>query len=157
MDTPISPGAGSISATGNNATNTPGTVTSRVPGAGSLTFAGAAGSLQQCVGPTFTIEEQYVGGVVIWAGIGNGVAGAAGPQFRYKAVCVQVSGTFGSGGSIKLQGSNDGITWNDLAPAALTGAGFFAALGTSAPPKWVRPSCTAGDSTTNLTAIAWFS
>lgn len=67
---------------------------------------------------------------------------------------VQVSGTFGAGGSITLQGSNDGTNWYPLTRPAgtaitLTAAGIAAVTELT---QWVRPLVTAGDGTTSLTA-----
>jgi hypothetical protein len=88
-----------------------------------------------------------------WTGLQNGFIGAPTPARLSKAAAIQVTGTFGSGGSIKIQGSNDAVNWADVSASPLTGAGFFAAL--NALPRYLRPSCTAGDSTTllNVTAI----
>jgi hypothetical protein len=69
---------------------------------------------------------------------------------------VQVFGAFGAGGSLTLQGSNDGVTWatlhdpqgNDLVFAA---AGIEQILEAT---KFVRPVA-AGDGTTDLTVIVF--
>ena len=65
---------------------------------------------------------------------------------------VQVSGTFGAGGTLVIEGSNDGtnyFTLNDLQGVALS---FTSARleGISEVPLWVRPKVTAGDGTTSL-------
>jgi hypothetical protein len=67
--------------------------------------------------------------------------------------CVQVFGTFGAGGSVSIQGSNDGTNWatlNDSNGTALTftAAGIKQALETAV---YIRPKVTAGDGTTSLT------
>ena len=69
---------------------------------------------------------------------------------------VQVIGTVGAGGSVNIQGSNDGVNW-----ATLTEAGTTSTLGTMAPgikqiyenTLFVRPSVVSGDGTTSLTVI----
>lgn len=67
---------------------------------------------------------------------------------------VQVTGTFGVGGGINIQGSNDGgVTWFNLKDPsntviALTAAGGAEILENT---QMVRPSVIAGDGTTSLT------
>lgn len=70
--------------------------------------------------------------------------------FRDKTV--QIAGTFGAGGAVTIQGSNDGTNWatlNDDQGVALV-------ITTTVPrviaqnPIYIRPSVTAGDGTTNL-------
>lgn len=90
-----------------------------------------------------------------WSGLlngdqGDGVAGA------WDTAHFQVSGTFGAGGSVQIEGSDDGTNWVKLTPAALTAAGIFAPLAVNERPKFVRPSVTAGDGTTSLTVIGYF-
>jgi hypothetical protein len=90
-----------------------------------------------------------------WTGLQNGFIGAPTPSRLSKAAAIQVTGVFGSGGSIKIQGSNDAINWADVSASPLTattGAGFFAAL--NALPRYLRPNVTAGDSTTSLNVTA---
>lgn len=75
---------------------------------------------------------------------------------QYADRSVQVVGTFGAGGSITFQGSNDGTNW-----AALnTAQGSLIALTASSQlkqiveiPRYIRPYVTAGDGTTSVTAI----
>lgn len=132
------------------------TNTSIAPTVVAVSVAGVASSLTLRGGTTLALES-IEGGVVSWPNLLNGQAGMASPPLRYRNAFFQVSGTFGAGGSVKLQGSNDGSTWNDLTPTAVTAAGFFAALGGSERPKYIRPNCTAGDGTTSLNVVAWFS
>jgi len=108
------------------------------------------------VAPTVVVEVQGQAATVTWAGLTNGATGAAQPYLAWTQASFQVSGTFGSGGSIKLQGSNDGSNWFDLSPTPLTSAGFFGGLGANEKPLYVRPNVTAGDATTSLTVVAWF-
>jgi hypothetical protein len=70
---------------------------------------------------------------------------------------VQFDGTFGAGGSITLQGSNDAVTW-----FALTDPQGNAITKTAAGlevieegPRYVRPLVTAGDGTTSLNCRIW--
>lgn len=98
---------------------------------------------------------QADGVTVTWAGIINGNQGDAhgGP---YLTACFVAAGAFGVGGSIRLEGSNDGTNWFALSPVALTAAGIFAPLGAAEHPKFIRPSVTAGDGTTAITVVGFF-
>lgn len=98
---------------------------------------------------------QMDGIVCTWAGLLNGDQGN-GYASDWQTASVQVTGTFGAGGSVRLEGSNDGTNYFALSPTALTAAGLFAAMGAAERPKFIRPSVTAGDGTTNLTAIGFF-
>lgn len=67
---------------------------------------------------------------------------------------IQFTGTFGTGGTIKLQGSNDGTNWIDLTDPqgnaiSKTAAALEAVLEVA---QYVRPYVSAGDGTTDLTA-----
>jgi hypothetical protein len=98
---------------------------------------------------------QADGVTVTWAAVPNGNQGDAhgGP---YITASFSVTGTFGVGGSVRLEGSEDGTNWFALSPAALTSAGLFAALGLTEHPKFIRPNVTAGDGTTALTVVGFF-
>ena len=64
----------------------------------------------------------------------------------------QITGTLGSGGSIQMEGSNDGgTTWNIIGTAvsSLSGAGALV-HGSSVTADLIRFSVTAGDGTTAL-------
>lgn len=67
---------------------------------------------------------------------------------------IQFNGTFGAGGTIKMQGSNDGTNWFDLTDLqgnaiSKGAAGIEACVELT---QFVRPFVSAGDGTTNLTA-----
>lgn len=67
--------------------------------------------------------------------------------------CVQVAGTFGAGGTVVIEGSNDGsnyVTLNNAQGTALslTGAGLKQIVEI---PRYARARVTAGDGTTSLT------
>lgn len=90
--------------------------------------------------------------LVTWSGLLNGDTGGPVDWVDFMDRCFQVTGTFGTGGSVTMQGSNDGTVWatlTDPSNAALTfgSAGLKQALEL---PRYVRPSVTAGDGTTNL-------
>lgn len=95
------------------------------------------------------------GGVVAvtWTPLANGDSGKAAGLSANPDKSVQVTGTFGTGGSVNLEGSNDGTNWEILNDAlgnaiTLTAAGLVSVLEN---PLYVRPNVTAGDGTTSLT------
>jgi len=68
--------------------------------------------------------------------------------------CIQVFGTFGAGGTILIEGSNDGVNWGTLndtngVALSLTAASLRQM---SEAPLFIRPRVSAGDGTTSLTA-----
>lgn len=104
------------------------------------------------VAPVDTIGEMYA---LTWTGLLNGDVGDAQGYAEFADKSVQVHGTFGVGGSITFEGSNDGTNWfplTDLQGNAITKTA--AALEhISEATVFVRPHVTAGDGTTSLTAI----
>lgn len=137
--------------------------TTITPTVGAITLAGVAATLVLAITPVISWERQGESATVTWpamtaVSVGSMTPnGASGPQrIGYYQASLQASGTWGAGGSVKLQGSNDGANWWDLTPAALTSAGGFAGLGASERPKYIRPNVTAGDATTNITITAWY-
>lgn len=66
---------------------------------------------------------------------------------------VQISGTPGSGGSVKIEGSNNGTDWYTLSDPDSNLLVFTAAGGKTIlnNPVYVRPNVTAGDGTTSFT------
>lgn len=98
--------------------------------------------------------RQTDGVLVTWAAIPNGNQGdgVAGP---WTDAFFIATGTFGAGGSVQMEGSNDGTNYFKLSPAAVTSAGAFAALGGKEHPKYIRPNVTAGDGTTAITVIGF--
>lgn len=87
-----------------------------------------------------------------WSGLLNGDTGAplSYPQFADKTV--HVKGTFGVGGTIIFEGSNDGVTYVSLTDpqgnAFSKTAEAIEVLEEN--PLWVRPRVSAGDGTTSL-------
>lgn len=67
--------------------------------------------------------------------------------------CVQVVGTFGSGGTVKVEGTNDGTNWVVLTDPQGNALSFTAAgiEAITENPWKIRPHVTAGDGTTSLT------
>ncbi len=100
------------------------------------------------------IAESDRAKLVTWAALANGDSGDPVQWVDYADRCFQVTGTFGTGGSITLKGSNDGTEF-----LALTDPQGNALTFTSAKieqvlelPRYVKPVVTAGDVTTSLTA-----
>lgn len=71
-------------------------------------------------------------------------------------VTFQVNGTFGAGGTLVVEGSNDGTNWYTLSDQANAAVSFSTAgLKTVRDqPLFIRPRVTAGDGTTSLTVVA---
>ena len=88
--------------------------------------------------------------------MGNGDAGTPIEFPLLSDRSVQVTGTFGSGGTVVLEGSNDGgTTWTTLKDPFGTALSFTAA-GLSQVVEGalqMRPRITAGDGTTDLNVI----
>lgn len=97
--------------------------------------------------------------LVAWAGLlsSSTDVGSAFETGDFADFTVQIGGTFGTGGSVTFEGSNDGTTW-----LALTDPQGNAVTKTAAAievceeaPRYVRPNCTAGDGTTDITVTMW--
>lgn len=92
---------------------------------------------------------------ITWSGLLNGDDGAPLEMPGSNDRSVQFVGTFGVGGTIVLEGSNDGTNWRTLNdpngnPISKTATDLEAVLELT---RYVRPRVTAGDGTTNLSAI----
>src|SRR5258708_10216842 len=88
-----------------------------------------------------------------WTSVPNGNQGASVHAIDYTDRTVQVTGTFGVGGSVQLEGSLDNTNWFILrdplgANLTFTAAGLKQILEN---PRFIRPNVTAGDGTTALT------
>lgn len=88
-----------------------------------------------------------------WAALANGDNGIAFSNVLLADKTVQVTGTFGTGGAVALQGSNDGTNWVSLKDPQGNDLSFTAAglEGVQGNPRFVRPNVSAGDETTDLT------
>ena len=90
--------------------------------------------------------------LVTWAALGNGDDGAVLELTDYADMTFSVDGTFGTGGSITLKGSNDGVNYYPLSDPQGTAITKTAA-GTKRVTeslRYIKPYCTAGDGTTAL-------
>jgi hypothetical protein len=92
--------------------------------------------------------------VISWTPLANGDSGSPLEMPGSSIRSVQFTGTFGAGGTIVFEGSNDGtnyVTLTDPQGNAIskTSAGIEAILELT---RYVRPRVSAGDGTTSLTA-----
>lgn len=87
-----------------------------------------------------------------WSGLLNGDTGAWVEVVDYADRTATITGTFGTGGSVTLQGSNDGtnaFALTDPQANAITKTAAAMELIVEAP-RYIRPTVTAGDGSTNL-------
>jgi len=94
--------------------------------------------------------NKYV--IIEWLAIPDGDTGAPALSGELQDKTVQVSGTFGVGGSVTLEGSMNGTTWFPLTDSqdnaiTLTAAGAEAIVEN---PLHIRPNVTAGDGATAI-------
>jgi hypothetical protein len=90
-----------------------------------------------------------------WSSLLTGETGDKADLSKWPTKSIQISGTAGAGGSVNIQGSNDGTNWSSLQSA--TGD----SLATAAPGMYsidqntqhIRPLVVAGDGTTNLKVV----
>lgn len=99
------------------------------------------------------ITESGKAQLITWTGLLNTDNGAPAQWVDFADRCFQVTGTFGTGGSVTLEGSNDGVVWSAMSdpqgnPLTFTTSRIEQALEL---PRYVRPNVTAGDGTTSLT------
>jgi hypothetical protein len=92
---------------------------------------------------------------VLWAGLLNTDTGSSFDAEDMADRSVQIFGTFGTGGAMTFQGSNDGTNWWTLtdsigAAIVLTAAGGRVV---AEAPRFVRPNITGGDGATDLTVL----
>ncbi len=85
--------------------------------------------------------------------------GRAFDTLDYADISVQVFGTFGVGGSLRIEGSNEATptTWATLNDPQANALDFTAAKIEQVleMPRWIRPRITAGDANTSLTCVLW--
>lgn len=90
--------------------------------------------------------------IASWPALADSEAGEPLELPGYSDRSVQVEGTFGSGGSVQLEGSNDGANWQILTDPQgtqliFTTAGFKQVSEVS---RYTRANVTAGDGDTDL-------
>lgn len=111
----------------------------------------------RAVTPTYAPNGQGNGVLVEWTGLLNGDDGTPFEGVDFADRTVQIGGTFGTGGSITLQGSNNGSQWDALTDPqgnaiTKTAAGLEVVAEN---PRYVRPIVTAGDGSTSLSVRIW--
>lgn len=106
---------------------------------------------------TATITYDTNRATVVWTGLLNGDDGSVFEGYDWADAAVQITGTFGVGGSINITGSNDGTNY-----VVLTDPQGNAITKTSAAIEQVsegvksfKPVVTAGDGTTSLTVTMY--
>lgn len=106
---------------------------------------------------TQAVFDNNPGLLVTWTPLANGDTGAPVQTGPWADASVQVHGTFGTGGSMTFQGSNDGTNWFPLTdPQGNAITKTAAALEQiSEIAHFLRPNVTAGDGTTSLTVIVF--
>ena len=92
------------------------------------------------------------GHIIAWQTLSNGDNGAAVRMVGSPDRSIQVEGVFGVGGTVLIEGSNDGVNYRTLQdpggnPLSLTSAQIVAILPITA---YTRPRVSAGDGTTAL-------
>lgn len=88
-----------------------------------------------------------------WSGLSNGDAGTPVRVGNAPQRSVQVTGTFGTGGTVVIEGSNDGgSNWHTLTDPQGNDLSFDAAglAAIQESTQSIRPNVTAGDSGTDL-------
>lgn len=90
--------------------------------------------------------------IVQWSGMLNTDDGTPIDMVAFPDRSVQVTGTFGAGGNLRIEGTIDGTTWATLTDPQGNALDFTAAKieAISELVRRVRPRVTAGDGTTNL-------
>lgn len=105
--------------------------------------------------PTRVVSDRQNATVVVqtWAGLANGDVGAPVELSHLRDRTVQVAGTFGVAGNVRIEGSLDGITYDVLSDPLGTALDFTSGRIDSITEvvRYVRPRVTGGDGTTALT------
>ena len=96
--------------------------------------------------------------VITWTPLAVGDVGEQVEMTGAADRSVQVFGTFGVGGTVLFEGSNDGQNWSTLntpqgTPVAFTSSKILGVLELS---RFVRPRVSIGDGTTSVSIVALF-
>jgi len=92
---------------------------------------------------------------ITWTPLANGDDGSPLQLAGAPDKTVTIQGTFGVGGSVTIQGSNDGAVWfplTDMQANAITKTTAAIEMIVESP-RYIRPIVTAGDGTTAITVI----
>lgn len=105
------------------------------------------------------LSQKFFGNTVViytWASLALGDSGnpVSGPGWADRSF--QIEGTFGAGGTVVIEGSNDGVNYRTLNDPfgnalSITSAGVHELTQIA---LWMRPRVSGGDITTNLTMTA---
>ena len=95
---------------------------------------------------------------VTWTGLTQTTSDTGDPikAAEYSDKTFHCFGTFGVGGSLVIEGSNDGTNWAPVSNRQGVTPFAFTALGINTSqdkPIWMRPRVTAGDGSTSLTVV----
>lgn len=98
------------------------------------------------------VDQMLQANLVTWSGLLNLDTGEAYEAAEFADRAAQVTGTFGVGGTVSIEGSNDGTNWAILAdpqgtPLTFTATKIEQLLES---PRYIRPNVTAGDGSTAL-------
>lgn len=91
--------------------------------------------------------------IATWPDLANGDDGSPIELANFADRSVQVVGTFGAGGSVRIEGSLDGTNYAPLTDLQGNDLNITAAKieAITEVVRWIRPRVTAGDGTTSLT------
>lgn len=91
--------------------------------------------------------------IATWPAMANGDDGRPLELANFADRSVQVTGTFGAGGSVRIEGSIDGVNYAPLTDPQGNALDIMAAKieAISEVVRYIRPRVTAGDGTTSLT------
>lgn len=92
---------------------------------------------------------------VEWPSLLTGENGDMASLSKWPTKSIQVSGTVGAGGSINVQGSNNGVDWATLDESTGDGLGTMG-VGIKdilQNTKFIRPAVVSGDGTTNIRVV----
>lgn len=105
---------------------------------------------------SIAITELAFSKAAVWTGLTQATLDSGEPfeGNEYGDRSIQISGTFGAGGSINVEGSNNGTVWAILADPQGNALTFTTAKIEQVleAVRYIRPIVTAGDGTTSLTA-----
>jgi hypothetical protein len=90
--------------------------------------------------------------IPLWQTMLNGDTGSGVKIGRYPDKTVQVVGTFGVGGTVAIEGSNDGTNWGALHDPQGTAIAIqdLEPILIAESPLYIRPNVTAGTGSTDL-------
>ena len=90
-----------------------------------------------------------------WTGLTNGDTGEPIEMPSFADRSIQVVGTFGTGGNLRIEGSNNGTNYATLTDPQGNDLNITTAKieQITEVVRWMRPNITAGDGTTSLTLI----